>query len=117
MADQYVQLLIFAVIAALIPASALIFNRLVRPRAEDNEVKTLAYESAEESVGQRVEIMHEYMHYFVAFLAFEIIGVIVIIWSTFTRAAQVSDWIYMAALIVFGLVIEAFLLGMSRSRV
>ncbi|MDE1854995.1 MAG: NADH-quinone oxidoreductase subunit A [Candidatus Micrarchaeota archaeon] len=117
MADQYLQILIFAIIAVLVPLSALLFNKMVRPRSDNNDVKTLPYESAEESVGQRVEIMQEYMHYFVAFLAFEIIGVVVLIWSTFTRAAQASSGLYVVLLLVFGLVIEAFLLGLSRSKV
>ncbi|MDE1874074.1 MAG: NADH-quinone oxidoreductase subunit A [Candidatus Micrarchaeota archaeon] len=117
MVDQYLQVLIFAVIAVLVPVSTLLFSKMVRPRSDKNDVKTLVYESAEESLGQKVEIMHEYLHYFVAFLAFEIIGVIVIIWSTFTRGVQGSSGLYMVLLLIFGLVFEALLLAISRSKV
>ncbi len=117
MADQYLQLLVFVIIAALIPISMLIFSMMVRPRSDENKVKKLVYESAEESVGQKVEIMHEYLHYFIAFLAFEIIGVIVLIWSTFARAAQSSSGFYVVLLLIFGFVFEVFLLGISRSKV
>ncbi len=117
MADQYLQILIFAMIAVLVPVSALLFSRMVRPKSDNNEVKTLVYESAEESVGERVEIMHEYLHYFVAFIAFEIIGVVVIIWTTFTKSAQSSSGVYIMLLLFSGLIFEAFLLGMSRSKV
>ena len=117
MADQYLQLLIFAIIAVLIPTSALLFSKLVRPRSDENAVKTKVYESGEESVGEKVEIMHEYMHYFVAFLAFEIIGVVVIIWSTFARAAQATSGPYIVALLAFGIVIEMLVFGVSRSKV
>lgn len=117
MADQYLQMLIFAAIAVFVPLSTLMFSKMVRPRSDNNDVKTLTYESAEQSVGQKVEVMHEYLHYFVAFLAFEIIGVIVIIWSTFSRSVQSSSGQYIVLLLVFGFVFEVFLLGMSRSKV
>lgn len=116
MADQYLQILIFAIIAVLVPLSTLLFSKMVRPRSDNNDVKTLVYESAEESVGQKVEIMHEYLHYFIAFLAFEIIGVIVIIWSTFSRTAQSADGMYIILLLIFGFVFEIFLLGISRGK-
>jgi NADH:ubiquinone oxidoreductase subunit 3 (subunit A) len=117
MADQYLALLIFAAIAVLVPLSTLLFSRMVRPNTEENDVKTLTYESAEQSVGQHVEIMHEYLHYFIAFLAFEIVGVIVLIWSTFSRGAQIGSGMYMVFLMIFGFVFEVFLLAISRSGV
>ena len=116
MLSVYAQIVIFALIAVFIPLSLLLFSRLVRPRSSNNEVQTLAYESAEESIGQKVEIMHEYLHYFTVFLAFEIISVVVIIWSTFSRQAQSSSGLYIIALLIFGLVFEALLLFTSRSK-
>lgn len=116
MVDQYLQIVVFAIIAVAVPLSALLFSMLVRPRSDSNRVKTLVYESAEETIGERVEIMHEYLHYFLAFLAFEIISVVVIIWSTFTRQAQGAAGPYVLLLLAFGFVLEVFLLGISRSK-
>ncbi len=116
MPDTYIELIIFAAIAAFIPLSMLIFSSLVRPRSDNNDVETLPYESAEESFGGKVEIMHEYLHYFVAFLAFEIIAIIVIIWSTFTRSAQITNGTYVIALLIMGFVFEIFLLGISKRK-
>lgn len=116
MADTYLQIIIFALVALLIPLSMLLFSRLVRPRSRDSDVETLSYESAEESIGQKVEIMHEYLHYFTLFIAFEIIGVIEIIWSTFPRQAQSASGTYIELLLIFGLVFEALLFGIIKSK-
>lgn len=117
MAGQYLAIAIFAAIALLIPFSALLFSQLVRIRSDNNDVETKVYESAEETIGQRVDVMHEYLHYFVAFLAFEILGVIIIIWSTFTKQGQQLSGLYVIGLVIFGFVLEVFLFGISRSRV
>lgn len=116
MADQYLQVAIFAIIAVLIPASMLLFSMLVRPKNKSNKVQVLSYESAEETIGQRVEIMHEYLHYFIAFLSFEIIGVIVIIWSTFARSAQSLNGVYIIFLLLLGVLFEFLLLRLSRGN-
>jgi NADH:ubiquinone oxidoreductase subunit 3 (subunit A) len=117
MVDQYLAVAIFAVVALLIPLSAMLFSKLVRIKSDSNDVKTKVYESAEETVGERVEPMHEYLHYFVAFLAFEMLSVIVIVWSTFTRQGLQGSGLYVIGLLVFGFVLEVFLFGISRSRV
>jgi len=114
--DQYLLVVIFAVVAILIPASMLVFSRLVRPRSDNNDVETLPYESAEESFGGKVEIMHEYLHYFVAFLAFEIISIVIIIWSTFPKQVLLSNGTYMIALLVFGFIFEILLMAISKSK-
>ncbi len=94
----------------------LLFSRMVRKSPGNNEVQRSPYESAEESTGQRVEIMHEYLHYFTMFLAFEVLGVIVILWSTFSRVGQASSGIYIASLLVFGLIFEIFMLMMAKNK-
>jgi len=116
MADPYVQIVVFAFLAAFLPLSMLAFSKLIRPREGGNEVQKLSYESAEESIGQRVDIMREYLHYFPLFLAFEVIGIVVIIWSTFPRQAVASSGVYVISLLVFGLVFELIILGIIRSK-
>ncbi len=114
MADQYVLVAILGAVALFIPVSMLMFSRLVRPQGDENEVQKIPYESAEVPFGKKMEVMHEYLHYFVAFLAFEIISVIVIIWSTFQKAALSASSAYVFYLLIFGLVFEVFLLAISK---
>jgi len=110
------QVVVFAFLAAFLPLSMLAFSKLIRPRDGGNEVQKLSYESGEESIGQRVEIMQEYLHYFPLFLAFEVIGIVVIIWSTFPKQAIASGGAYVIPLLAFGLVFELIILGIIRSK-
>jgi NADH:ubiquinone oxidoreductase subunit 3 (subunit A) len=116
MLDTYVQMVVFAFLAAFLPLSMLAFSKLVRPRNVGNEVQKLPYESAEESVGQRVDIMREYLHYFPLFLAFEVIGIVVIIWSTFPKQGMSSSGAYVIPLLVFGLAFELIILGIIKKK-
>lgn len=116
MADAYLQIIVFALIAVFVPLFLLLFSKLVRLRGNGNEVQTLVYESAEESVGQRVEIMHEYLHYFAIFLAFEIIAIMVIIWSTFSGQVRNASFSYILALLSFAVVFELLVFGIIKSK-
>lgn len=116
MAGAYLGILIFAAVALLVPALMLAFSRLVRPSSDGNDVETRNYESAEESVGQRISIMGEYAHYFVVFLAFEILGAIVIMWSTFARQLGSAGNLRVELLLVFGFAMAMFVLALSRGR-
>ena len=116
MADPYVQVVVFAFLAAFLPLSMLMFSKLIRPRGGGNEVQKLPYESGEESAGQRVDVMQEYLHYFPLFLAFEVMGIVVIIWSTFPKQALSSGGAYVIPLLVFGLAFELIILGIIRSK-
>ena len=116
MLSSYVQIIVFAFLAAFLPLSMLLFSKLIRPREGGNEVQKLPYESAEESLGQRVDIMHEYLHYFPLFLSFEVIGIVIIIWSTFAKQAIASSGAYVISLLVFGLVFELIMIGIIRSK-
>ncbi|MGA3020894.1 MAG: NADH-quinone oxidoreductase subunit A [Candidatus Micrarchaeales archaeon] len=117
MAFSYVQVTVFALVSVLVPLSLLLFSKLVRPRGKGNSVQRLPYESAEETIGENVEIMHEYLHYFSLFLAFEMVAAIIIIWSTFSREAQASSGIFLVLLLLFGIGFELLLLGIARSKV
>lgn len=114
MVYQYLQLLVFAIMALLIPAALLLVSRMMRRSGSGNRVMGKPYESAEETVGERVGMMREYLHYLVMFLAFEIIAVIVIMWSLFPRTVQVASGTYVMSFVAFGIVLEMLLLLLSR---
>ena len=116
MANVSVQVLVFGIVAVLVPLSLLVFSRLVRPRTRGDEIQTSAYESAEEAVGGRVEIMHEYLHYFSIFLAFEIIGIVLIIWATVSRQTQAASGWSIMLLVAFALVFDVLALEVARKK-
>src|SRR5208337_2198187 len=108
MADAYLELLIFAGVALLVPALMLCFSKLVRPPSDENDAETAPYESAEESVGRDFTIMGEYAQYFVAFIAFGVLAAVVIIWSTFTRQLGFVGNLRIELLLAFGFVMAMF---------
>jgi len=113
---NYLVIAIFLAVSLFIPISMLLFSRLVRPKSDENEVKTLTYESAEESIGQRVAVMTEYLHYFSLFLTFEIVGVVLIVWVTFARQLSFMNSIYILMLPAFAFVLEVFLLLLNKRK-
>lgn len=113
MADAYLGVLVFAAVALLVPALMLAFSKLVRKGSDGNEVETQPYESAEESVGGGVTMMGEYAHYFVIFLAFEILGAVAILWSTFARQLGPGN-LRIELLLAFGFVMAMFVLALAR---
>jgi NADH:ubiquinone oxidoreductase subunit 3 (subunit A) len=114
MADAYLELLIFAVVAMLVPALMLAFSKLVRPASDGNDVETGPYESAEGSVGRNSTVMGEYAQYFVLFLAFEVIGAVAILWSTFARQLGFAGNLRIELLLAFGFLMAMFVLALSR---
>jgi NADH:ubiquinone oxidoreductase subunit 3 (subunit A) len=116
MSDSFIQIAVFALLAVFLPLSMLTFSKLIRMKGGSNRVQKQSYESAEESIGERIEVMQEYLHYFSMFMAFEIIGIIVIIWSTFSRQLLASNGAYVIALLVFGLFFELIILGIIKSK-
>ncbi len=114
MVYQYLQILVFAIVALLIPALLLAASKLVRKSGRGNAVTGKPYESAEETVGERVGMMSEYLHYLVMFLAFDIIAAIVIVWSVFPRPMQIANGAYVILFVAVGLAFEALLIVLSR---
>ncbi|VVB77490.1 Uncharacterised protein [uncultured archaeon] len=105
---------VFAAVALAVPALMLVFSKLVRPESDGNEVVTKSYESAEESDGQRASVMDEYMHFFTIFLAFEVIGAVIIVWGLLAKQLDFTSNVRIEALLVAGLVLSMFALALGR---
>ena len=99
MLPEYVVIVIFALAAAFAPLSLILSSRLIRFVGDTNEVARLNYESGEESVGSRITIMSEYMHYFTSFLAFEVIGAVMLLWAI--ASEDLGFYINVAAMVLF----------------
>ncbi len=79
---DYVVLGVFALLGMLIPASLLISSKILGFKSQGNKVKNAPWESAEESVGESLDIDNEYLPFFSIFLPFEIIAAIFIVWAS-----------------------------------
>lgn len=114
MLPDYVVLLIFFILSVLVPALTMFGSQLMRRTTVNNDVATLNYESAEESIGERIAIMKEYIYYFSMFLALEIVVAILLLW---VLAAQNLPRTYSYAalgLIVMGFVFEVLVMLLAR---
>lgn len=113
MASDYLVITVFAAFSFLFPVSLLIFSKLIRIRKPQNEVATLNFESAEESIGSRLSIMKEYFHYFSAFLAFEVIATVILVWAVVARELSMGVDIAVIAFAVSGSVLELFSIALA----
>jgi len=116
MASDYLAVLVFVIFSLLFPASLLLFSRLVRFRGDGNPVATLNFESAEESRGSRLTLMKEYFHYFSAFLAFEVIAAVILVWVITARTLPPRINMAILAFAVFGFISEAFAMLIAVRR-
>lgn len=108
---EYVAILFFAAFAIFVPVSFLISSKLLRKNSPGNPVKNAPYESAETSIGSGRDIDNEYLPFFALFVAFEIIGMLVLLWSLVTRQLG-----YGANLLVIGLTIVSMAFALIGYR-
>ncbi len=90
MLTEYIALALFALAAIFVPLSLVLSSKLIRLTADTNDVAQLNYESGEESVGSRIAIMSEYLHYFTSFLAFEVAGAVMLLWAALSGGLPFS---------------------------
>ncbi len=116
MESDYLTVPVFIAFALLFPASIILFSRLIRIRTRQNAVSRLNFESSEESTGSRLSIMTEYFHYFSAFLAFEVIAAIVLVWVSMARSLPRSTGIAVLAVTVLGMMMEMLAILLATRR-
>ncbi len=95
---NYIAIVFFAIIAIAVPYSMLLAAKLLRHKARQNTVKNAPYESAEATTGKNRDIINDYLPYFIMFLPFEIVAIILLLWSPISR--QIN---YSGNLLVLGL--------------
>jgi NADH:ubiquinone oxidoreductase subunit 3 (subunit A) len=79
---DYIALIVFAVLAFLVPLGLIMSSKLLGKRSAGNAVKNAPWESGEESIGKARDVENEYLPFFSLFLPFEVITGIIIVWST-----------------------------------
>lgn len=100
---DYVALLIFIAFAAFMPVSFLLTAKLLGRKRSGNPIKNAPYESGEETIGNSRDIDNEYLPHFMIFLPFEIMIIILILWSTVAKTVS------------FGTSIAILMLGVSAT--
>ncbi|MDE1861054.1 MAG: NADH-quinone oxidoreductase subunit A [Candidatus Micrarchaeota archaeon] len=114
MYSSYVALTIFFLFSLFMPLSMILTSIMLRNRTRTNAVGRKPYESAEISVGNRISIMNEYLHYFSIFIAFEILVVFVLLWVVAAPLLSFSDSLIVLALLVLGFIFEMLIMMLSK---
>ncbi|MGC8537547.1 MAG: NADH-quinone oxidoreductase subunit A [Candidatus Micrarchaeia archaeon] len=100
----YIALIFFIAFALFIPGAFLLTSKLLRPRVPGNKAKNAPYESAEATVGSSRDIDNEYLPYFTAFLPFEIVAVIMLVWSVASSSMEYMTDVLYIMLPIFSLI-------------
>ena len=88
---NYIAVTVFAAIAMFVPVSLLLLAKLLRHKSSGNQVKNAPYESAEATIGKNRDVINEYLPFFMLFLPFEVVAVLLLIWSSGLRQASYAN--------------------------
>jgi NADH:ubiquinone oxidoreductase subunit 3 (subunit A) len=102
---NYIALLLFIAFAVFVPASFLLTVKLLGDRNKGNPVKNAPYESGEETIGDSRDVDNEYLPHFMIFLPFELMIVILLLWSTVTKDISFNTSV---SILVLGVIATAF---------
>lgn len=105
---NYAAIIVFALIAVFIPISMLLAAKLLRHNVKGNTIKNAPYESAEATIGRNRDVINEYLPFFMLFLPFELVAIVLLIWSSVLR--QVS---YLNGLLVIGMAVMAAIFAVA----
>ncbi len=112
----YVALAVFAALASLVPIGMVISAKLLSPKYPGNDAKGMNYESGEEPIGEHKDITNDYLAYFPAFLAFEIVCVIAVLWSLVYSAISVASNEYILCILAAATVTSMLVTALVQSR-
>ena len=88
---DYIAVLVFAAISVFVPMSLLLTAKLLRHKTNGNAVKGSPYESAEATIGRNRDVINEYLPFFMMFLPFELVAVLLLVWSSALRQASFAN--------------------------
>lgn len=108
---NYIALVFFGLFALFVPLSFLLTSKMLRSSKAGNRVKNAPYESAEATIGKNRDIVDEYLPFFAIFLPFEIISMVIILWSVSARSLDLGTNV-----LVIGLVIISMALALAGFR-
>ncbi|MGC8568009.1 MAG: NADH-quinone oxidoreductase subunit A [Candidatus Micrarchaeia archaeon] len=108
---NYIAIAFFVIFALAFPLGMLYSAKLIARRERPNPIKNAPYESGEETIGRGRDFIEEYMPFYLAFLPFEIVVIIAILWSGVARTLS-----YIKSIEVLGLFVLATLFAMLAYR-
>ena len=103
---NYAALLIFIAFAVFMPTSFVLTAKLLGRREAGYRVKNMPYESGEETTGTSRDVDNEYLPYFMIFLPFEVVTVILILWSTVSKSVGYLNGIAIMSLGIIATVLS-----------
>ncbi len=104
---NYIALAFFVLFALFVPISFLLTSKLIRQKSHGNKVKNTSYESAEQPIGKARDVANEYLSFFAIFLPFEIMAMVIVLWSIAARQLDLA-----ANIGVIGLVMASMALAL-----
>ncbi|MGC8710246.1 MAG: NADH-quinone oxidoreductase subunit A [Candidatus Micrarchaeia archaeon] len=113
---MYFIIFAFALFSILVPLAMVLANKLIGMEEEHNAVKDSNYESAENSIGENTNVMSEYFHFLTIFVAFEIAGIVVILWSITARSIGFMQNIYAIIIFIFSIILAFMSIGIAKKR-
>jgi len=100
---NYIALAFFVLFALFVPLSYILTSKLLRQRSKGNRVKNTPYESAEQPIGKTRDIVNEYLSFFAMFLPFEIIAIVIVLWSIAARQLDLADNVAVIGLVIISM--------------
>ena len=115
MAVAYVGVVVFAIIALLIPPAMILLSKLLAGNGA-SELEGKNYESGEENIGDGIHAPPEYLHYLFLFLAFAVISIVMIVWAAVAKPLSFSASLSVLMMAVFGFALAIFVLEIGKIR-
>jgi NADH:ubiquinone oxidoreductase subunit 3 (subunit A) len=100
---NYVAVLFFAIVAIFVPYSMLIGAKMLRHNIPANPVKNAPYESAELPIGENRDVINEYLPYFIIFIPFEVVAMILILWSAVSKQISFYNNILIISMVILSM--------------
>ena len=109
----YLAIAVFAAVALAIPGAMLLVSLLIRPK-EGTELQKEPWESGEETIGQRVDLLHQYLPYFNSFLMLELLAASIILLGI--GGVSGMALVFIIGLVVLGMALSWVLLAIAKRR-
>lgn len=113
---DYVAFGFFTLVAVLLPILLVLFSKTVRKKAAKNAVKSSPYESAEASTGSNRDSDIEFLPYAMLFLPFELVAIIILLWSQSAKQSSIAGNVEMVVFLVTATLLAMVCLKLIRDE-
>ena len=115
LAENYMGVAVFAIIAILIPALVFLLSRYFRTDKNDPRGMT-TYECGEEPIGEaQIQFHFQYYMYAIIFVAFDLVTVFVLIWGLVF--ADISDLAKVYMLLFLGVLLAGVTYALKKEEI